>query len=647
MIVSTHNTMVSNHLSISTTHPPCPALPPQAQPVEKIENPTHTDVLLGRGVATNRHPGNENFRDIVSKHVDVYVTSTKKQKMMISRSIVDMVRRDLDPPGRFLEKDPETGLWSEVGDKKALEKTAQALRDGAAPLRKQLSEDMSDPTFLAAVFDDHSKLAPTPEPEKEKGHRRINTAPVGCPTIPQIIPVPDPKRSKPNSPVYTPMDNNFLQSIAANNMMVDTTNSPHATTPQFQVSLSPNSSTQSPLPSGNRKSPISPRSSKNPMKRGQHRRLHTFGGYSCSDHTSVQDFLSKEALLEGIPPLFASQIPNQPMEVETPESQMLLTQTQHVNSSQPQTLYSQNPTNYTPTAPPFYSSPFPAPSPYAVPNTTALHAPSAAPAATTSPASFVAPSKQNRHRRHHTMGGPALQKAGPVFNDDPNLFFDFGSIANQEQRNNNNTYTSDDQPPQDFSLLNLEIPELPLTGPPVTKTGRGHHRRMHTTGHCSLGGGDAKNRTFNFGDLSPMALAPLHEEKQWHDPNALDKLMDSIEPLDHRPRSNGASEESSSLTNEDFLKLANDVDYDIGLPVLNENSTLSMDENDAGLHHLIGDCEPTPFAPGRNGSFYVKREDPADTTTSGDSEFDAAMGSDEVFLNLASPERLELADDCF
>ena len=31
--------------------------------------PTHTDVLLGRGVATNRHPGNENFRAIVGQHV--------------------------------------------------------------------------------------------------------------------------------------------------------------------------------------------------------------------------------------------------------------------------------------------------------------------------------------------------------------------------------------------------------------------------------------------------------------------------------------------------------------------------------------------------------------------------------------------------
>ena len=41
--------------------------------------------------------------------------------------------------------------------KRALEKTAQALRDGAALIRKQLSDDMSDPSFFDAVFDQHDE----------------------------------------------------------------------------------------------------------------------------------------------------------------------------------------------------------------------------------------------------------------------------------------------------------------------------------------------------------------------------------------------------------------------------------------------------------------------------------------------------------
>lgn len=36
---------------------------------QMTDSPTHNDVLLGRGVATNRHPGNENFRSIVNEHV--------------------------------------------------------------------------------------------------------------------------------------------------------------------------------------------------------------------------------------------------------------------------------------------------------------------------------------------------------------------------------------------------------------------------------------------------------------------------------------------------------------------------------------------------------------------------------------------------
>jgi hypothetical protein len=89
--------------------------------------------------------------------------------MAISRSIVEAVR-SLDPPGRFLEKHPTSGLWSDIGHKKAVEKTSQALRDGAASLRKQLSADLGDPAFLNAVFDEDNKEA------KEKGKKEDKEA---------------------------------------------------------------------------------------------------------------------------------------------------------------------------------------------------------------------------------------------------------------------------------------------------------------------------------------------------------------------------------------------------------------------------------------------------------------------------------------
>jgi hypothetical protein len=95
------------------------------------------------------------------------VTSTKRQKMAISRSIVEAVR-SMSPPGRFLEKNLATNLWADIGDRKAIEKTSQALRDGAAILRKQLSQDLNDPDFLSAVFDMDSSSTAATLKDKEK-----------------------------------------------------------------------------------------------------------------------------------------------------------------------------------------------------------------------------------------------------------------------------------------------------------------------------------------------------------------------------------------------------------------------------------------------------------------------------------------------
>lgn len=87
--------------------------------------------------------------------------------MSISRSIVEAVR-SMSPPGRFLEKNLVTNVWSDIGDRKSIEKTSQALRDGAATLRKQLSQDLSDPDFLSAVFDMDSSSNAATLKDKEK-----------------------------------------------------------------------------------------------------------------------------------------------------------------------------------------------------------------------------------------------------------------------------------------------------------------------------------------------------------------------------------------------------------------------------------------------------------------------------------------------
>ena len=136
--------------------------------------PTPNDVLSGRGHSVNNHPGNESFRRMLELHMvrattyslpslqmmmnfnhelcrlnsfpsphlfkpfiilcpshsiitkAAYSAGTKKQKMMISRTIVDDIYSK-EPPGRFLKECPDTGQWIELSRREAADKAAQAM----------------------------------------------------------------------------------------------------------------------------------------------------------------------------------------------------------------------------------------------------------------------------------------------------------------------------------------------------------------------------------------------------------------------------------------------------------------------------------------------------------------------------------------
>lgn len=109
-------------------------------PLHDIVSPHDHDVLSGRGNFVNYHAGNEHFRALVRKHKVAYVACPKPQKGKFSRMIVDEIR-NRNPPGRFLKQDPNTKLWHDIGEKKALDKTRQALREGAPEISKELTGD--------------------------------------------------------------------------------------------------------------------------------------------------------------------------------------------------------------------------------------------------------------------------------------------------------------------------------------------------------------------------------------------------------------------------------------------------------------------------------------------------------------------------
>lgn len=105
-------------------------------PVDYIaeKDVTFNDVICGRGGAVNNHSGNMRFRQLISKFKHQYMTESKQSKAYVAVRVLEAVKSST-PPGRFLCKYPVGYL--ECGDDRAREKTKQALREGAAKMRKQ------------------------------------------------------------------------------------------------------------------------------------------------------------------------------------------------------------------------------------------------------------------------------------------------------------------------------------------------------------------------------------------------------------------------------------------------------------------------------------------------------------------------------
>lgn len=94
---------------------------------------TENDVLFGRGGVTNNHIGNRRYRSYVQQQQEHYFSKPKMEKSQIANYIVAKIRQE---NGRFLKKDGSRGgLWFDVGDRRAREKTSQALREKAPQLK--------------------------------------------------------------------------------------------------------------------------------------------------------------------------------------------------------------------------------------------------------------------------------------------------------------------------------------------------------------------------------------------------------------------------------------------------------------------------------------------------------------------------------
>lgn len=105
-------------------------------PLTDINEPGPNDCLFGRGGGTNHHPGNKKYRKMVEEKKDKYLSSKRLDKPLVAMEIINEWR-SMDPPGRFLKQNEKTKLWSDVGDRKAREKTSQALREKTTVEQKE------------------------------------------------------------------------------------------------------------------------------------------------------------------------------------------------------------------------------------------------------------------------------------------------------------------------------------------------------------------------------------------------------------------------------------------------------------------------------------------------------------------------------
>ena len=103
---------------------------------------------MGKGKGSYNHEGNIMFRSLVKSlkvtfncpndHSRIpntsfqltqhqYLACKKNDKKYVAQSIINTIKSK-DPPGRFLEYQPNSDSWTEIDDKRALEKTCQRLR---------------------------------------------------------------------------------------------------------------------------------------------------------------------------------------------------------------------------------------------------------------------------------------------------------------------------------------------------------------------------------------------------------------------------------------------------------------------------------------------------------------------------------------
>mmetsp|Transcript_7363 Transcript_7363/g.9770 ORF Transcript_7363/g.9770 Transcript_7363/m.9770 type:complete len:489 (-) Transcript_7363:120-1586(-) len=155
---------------------------------------TENDILCGRGGLTNHHRGNKRFRDIVSLHRADYIQATKVQKPAVSRLIVNAIRNG-SPPGRFLKKDNKSGLWFDIGDKRAAEKASQALREKPPEERHQSSSGQVPPPAHPTLVQSAVEISSVVVNDLARGRITTQSNGISAPVLGVVASLPPPPQN--------------------------------------------------------------------------------------------------------------------------------------------------------------------------------------------------------------------------------------------------------------------------------------------------------------------------------------------------------------------------------------------------------------------------------------------------------------------
>jgi hypothetical protein len=134
----------SRSMGRKSTAQPRPVIRVPPRGIGPTVDPNVNDVLCGRGGRINSAPGNVQFREIIASLKKDYLAKTTKklEKAHIASKVITNIR-SMEPPGRFLKEDRDTGLWFDIGDAKAIKKAGQSLREDAAGIRQEIDGDSS------------------------------------------------------------------------------------------------------------------------------------------------------------------------------------------------------------------------------------------------------------------------------------------------------------------------------------------------------------------------------------------------------------------------------------------------------------------------------------------------------------------------